>query len=57
VPIGTGTTLFVPAGVQHGFGNSGTSVLRVVVVFPGGSFADTTLLESDASLAETQDLA
>lgn len=43
--IGTGVTLFVPAGVEHEFANTGTEPLRVVVVFPGSSFAETTLLE------------
>lgn len=45
VPIGPGVTLFVPAGVVHGFRPTGPDPLRVLVVFPGPRFAETTLVE------------
>ncbi len=57
VSIEAGVTLFVPAGVHHGFRNSGPAPLRLVVIFPGGSFADTTLLEPRFVVAGTEDLA
>jgi len=56
VTIGDGVTLFIPAGVVHGFGNTGKEELEVLVIFPGSSFADTTLLESGTGLAESTGL-
>lgn len=56
VPIGDGVTLFVPAGVVHGFSNTGNCDLEVLVVFPGPTFARTTLLEQGTGLAETSRL-
>jgi mannose-6-phosphate isomerase-like protein (cupin superfamily) len=53
VPIGDGVTLFIPAGIMHGFKNTGDDVLDVLVIFPGPVFAQTTLLESGTGLAET----
>lgn len=57
VPVAAGTTLFVPAGVQHGFHNGGGPPLRVIVIFAGGSFAETTLLEPRIDGAVTENLA
>ena len=57
VAIGDGVTLFVPAGVVHGFRNSGPDDLDVIVIFPGSGFAETTLLESGTGLAENDRLA
>ncbi len=57
VPIGDGVTLFVPSGVVHGFRNAGQNDLRVIVIFPGSCFAETTLLESGTGLAERSRLA
>jgi quercetin dioxygenase-like cupin family protein len=45
VPIGAGTSLFFPAGLVHGFRNTGSDVLHVVIVFPVPHFADTTIAE------------
>jgi mannose-6-phosphate isomerase-like protein (cupin superfamily) len=56
VPIGDGVTLFIPAGVVHGFRNSGQDDLDVIVIFPGSGFAETTLLESGTGLAENHRL-
>lgn len=44
VPIGAGMSLFFPAGLVHGFCNSGTEVLHVVIVFPVPHFAETTIV-------------
>jgi quercetin dioxygenase-like cupin family protein len=46
VAIGQGTSLFFPAGVVHGFRNTGTTTLHVVIVFPVPEFAETTIVES-----------
>jgi mannose-6-phosphate isomerase-like protein (cupin superfamily) len=53
VHIGDGVTLFIPAGVSHGFSNTGDRDLEVLVIFPGPAFAQTTLLESGTGLAES----
>lgn len=45
VPIGAGTSLFFPAGLVHGFRNTGSDVLHVVIVFPVPHFAPTTIVE------------
>jgi mannose-6-phosphate isomerase-like protein (cupin superfamily) len=45
VSIGAGTSLFFPAGLVHGFRNTGTDVLHVVIVFPVPHFAETTIIE------------
>ena len=52
VSIGDGVTLFIPAGVVHGFRNTGSEDLEVIVIFPGSGFAATTLLECGTGLAE-----
>lgn len=57
VAVHAGVTLFVPAGVSHEFRNSGATPLEVVVVFPGGAFAETTLLEARPGVAGHGDLA
>lgn len=56
VTIGDGVTLFIPAGVVHGFRNSGEDDLDVIVIFPGSGFAETTLLESGTGLAKVDRL-
>lgn len=45
VPIGTDVTLYIPAGVKHGFENTGDAPLRVIVIFPGAHFAETKIVE------------
>jgi quercetin dioxygenase-like cupin family protein len=45
VAIGPGTSLFFPPGLVHGFRNTGTDVLHVVIVFPVPHFAVTTIVE------------
>lgn len=48
VPIGAGVSLYVPAGVVHGFCcTAGT--LHVFVVFPVPEFAETTIVERGKS--------
>jgi mannose-6-phosphate isomerase-like protein (cupin superfamily) len=46
VPIAAETSLRIPAGLTHGFTNTGTTLLHVLVVFPGPDFAPTTIVES-----------
>ncbi|HEV2106763.1 MAG TPA: cupin domain-containing protein [Thermomicrobiales bacterium] len=36
-----GVSVFIPPGVAHGFRNTGEMPLRVLVIFPGDSFAET----------------
>lgn len=43
VPIGAGISLYIPAGVIHGF-HCTEDVLHVLVVFPVPEFAETTLI-------------
>ncbi len=45
VPIGPGTSLYIPPGVPHGFRNTGTTEMHVIIAFPTPEFAETTLLE------------
>jgi quercetin dioxygenase-like cupin family protein len=45
VTFGAGTSLFFPAGLVHGFRNTGTDTLHVVIVFPVPYFAETTIVE------------
>ena len=40
-PVGPGVTLHIPAGEPHGFRNTGTGELRLLVIFPTPEFADT----------------
>ena len=44
VPIGAGVSLYIPAGVVHGF-RCVDGVLHVIIVFPIPEFAETTLIE------------
>jgi quercetin dioxygenase-like cupin family protein len=44
VPIGAGISLYIPAGLVHGF-HCTAGRLHVFVVFPGGEFAQTTIIE------------
>ena len=50
VPIGAGVSLYIPAGVVHGFHCSG-GTLHVLVVFPVPRFAETTLVQPEGSRA------
>jgi quercetin dioxygenase-like cupin family protein len=45
VEIAAGTSLFFPAGLLHGFRNTGTEVMHVIVVFPVPYFAPTEIME------------
>jgi mannose-6-phosphate isomerase-like protein (cupin superfamily) len=45
VPIAAETTLYIPPELPHGFRNTGTTPLHLIVVFPGSRFAETRLLE------------
>ena len=51
VEIGPGVSLIVPPGLTHGFANDGSVPLRVLIIFPGSSFAPTTRVESPAGAA------
>ena len=44
VPIGEGVSLYIPAGVVHGF-HCSEGTLHVMVVFPVPEFAETTIIE------------
>lgn len=57
MPISAGVTLFVPAGAEHEFRNTGEAPLHVIVIFPGGSFAETTLLDPRPALAPSDGVA
>jgi quercetin dioxygenase-like cupin family protein len=48
VAIGAGTSLYIPAGVVHGF-HCTEERLHVLVVFPGAEFAETTIVETTTS--------
>ena len=45
VPIAAGVSLFIPIGVLHGFRNTGTERLHVMVIFPVPHFAETVITE------------
>lgn len=45
VSISAGTSLFFPTGLLHGFRNTGTEVMHVIVVFPVPYFAPTDIVE------------
>jgi quercetin dioxygenase-like cupin family protein len=45
VAIGAGVSLFFPAGLVHGFRNTGSEVMHVVIVFPVPHFAETAIVE------------
>ena len=46
VMIAPGVSLHIPAGVLHGFTNTGTTTMHVIVVFPGNVFAPTDIVEA-----------
>ena len=48
VPIGAGVSLYIPAGVIHGF-HCTEGALHVLVVFPTPEFAETTIVEPQSS--------
>ena len=52
VPIGEGVSLYIPAGVVHGF-HCTEGTLLVLVVFPVPEFAETTIVESDGAKPES----
>lgn len=47
VTIEPGTSLYFPAGVVHGFRNTGSATMHVVIVFPVPYFAETTIVDED----------
>src|SRR5688500_13814450 len=51
VPIGSGVSLYIPAGAVHGV-HCTDGILRVLVVFPIPEFAETTIVEPGCSEAE-----
>ncbi len=57
VTVQTGMSLMLPAGEPHRFRNNGTVPLHVLVIFPGATFAATTLLEAGSGLADSDQLA
>src|SRR5688500_1689080 len=48
VPIGSGVSLYIPAGAVHGF-HCTEGTLHVLVVFPIPEFAETTIVEPECS--------
>ena len=46
VPIGSGISLYIPAGLVHGF-HCTESTLHVMVVFPVPVFAETTIVDPE----------
>ena len=46
VPVGPGVSLFIPTGVLHGFTNTGSEPLHVIVTFPVPYFAPTDFVEA-----------
>jgi quercetin dioxygenase-like cupin family protein len=49
VAIMPGCSLFIPAGVVHGFRNTGATEMHVVIVFPVPHFAETTMVDRQPS--------
>jgi mannose-6-phosphate isomerase-like protein (cupin superfamily) len=45
VAIGPGISLYIPPGVVHGFRNTGSETLKVMIVFQGPRFAETIICE------------
>jgi quercetin dioxygenase-like cupin family protein len=45
VTLEPGCSLFIPAGVEHGFRNTGETEMHVVIVFPVPHFAPTTMVD------------
>lgn len=50
VAIVPGSSLFIPAGVRHGFKNTGEDEMHVVIVFPTPRFAPTELIPVEIDL-------
>jgi quercetin dioxygenase-like cupin family protein len=46
VTIEPGVSLFFPVGLLHGFTNTGTDTMHVIVVFPVPEFATTDIVEA-----------
>lgn len=46
LPIAAGTSLYVPAGLPHGFRNTGRDTLHVIFAFPLPHFAETELVKT-----------
>jgi quercetin dioxygenase-like cupin family protein len=44
-PLVPGSSAFFPAGVVHGFRNTGEDEMHVIIVFPVPHFAETTIVE------------
>lgn len=42
--LGPGESVFIPTGVLHGFSNSGSSELHLLVIFPMARFAPTDIV-------------
>ena len=53
VAIESGVSLHIPAGVLHGFTNTGTTTMHVIVVFSGNVFAPTDIVEPRTRNATT----
>jgi mannose-6-phosphate isomerase-like protein (cupin superfamily) len=49
VEIAAGVSLYFPAGLVHGFRNTGNTPMQVIIVFPVPYFAETTLVETSAA--------
>lgn len=43
--VGSGESVFIPTGVLHGFTNSGSDELHLLVIFPMPRFAPTDITE------------
>lgn len=41
VPVSAGVSIHIPPGELHGFTNTGNAELRLLVIFPGNTFAQT----------------
>lgn len=48
VAVGKDVALVIPAGVVHGFHNTGSRSLHVMVIFPGNAFAETNFVDPTA---------
>jgi mannose-6-phosphate isomerase-like protein (cupin superfamily) len=46
MPVSAGTTVHISPGERHGFWNTRDETLRLFVVFPGTTFAETLIDES-----------
>jgi len=52
VTFEAGCSLFFPAGVVHGFRNTGATTMHVVIVFPVPHFAETTMVDRADAIVE-----